>query len=101
MSRPPLRILCFGDSLTAGWPSQHPYGGKLEEKLEAALPHLRPICKIDGLPGNKVAYDSYRKRMERAWQPRSNSTSSSGGASAGHRRGTGSSSNGSSNSNSR
>ncbi|KAK7753724.1 hypothetical protein SLS62_004348 [Diatrype stigma] len=96
MSRPRLRILCFGDSLTAGWPSGHPYGGKLEEKLEAALPHLRPICEVDGVPGDKVAYGSYRKRMERAWQPRGASTASSGsGTSADHRRSTGSSSSGS------
>lgn len=97
MSKPLLRILCFGDSLTAGWPSAHPYAGKLEEKLEAALPHLQPICEVDGVPGNRVAHGSYRKRMERAWQRRSNSTSSSGSGSASYRSSIGS--NSSSNSN--
>lgn len=71
MPRTPLRILCFGDSLTAGYPANHPYGGKLEEKLSAASPHIEPICEVDGEPGNRVAHGSYRRRMERAWGRRS------------------------------
>ena len=65
--RAPLKILCFGDSLTAGTPAGHPYGGKLEERLVDALPHLEPICEVEGVPGDRVTPHSYRRRMEKAW----------------------------------
>ncbi|KAI1485788.1 SGNH hydrolase [Biscogniauxia mediterranea] len=32
-----LRILCFGNSLTCGYPEGHPYAGKLKERLEEEL----------------------------------------------------------------
>ncbi|RYO78524.1 hypothetical protein DL766_009536 [Monosporascus sp. MC13-8B] len=67
MSRTPLRILCFGDSLTAGWPSMDPYAGKLEEKLEKALSHIEVRCEVDGEPGDEVARGSYQRRMQKAW----------------------------------
>ena len=66
-TRAPLKILCFGDSLTAGVPAGHPYGGKLEERLADALPHLEPICEVEGVPGDRVTPHSYRRRMERLW----------------------------------
>ena len=74
----PLKILCFGDSLTAGTPAEHPYGGRLEERLEDALPHLAPICEVDGLPGAKVTPGLFRKRMERAWARAAADNGSSG-----------------------
>ncbi|RYP72116.1 hypothetical protein DL771_004447 [Monosporascus sp. 5C6A] len=67
MSRTPLRILCFGDSLTAGWPSMDPYAGKLEEKLDEALSHIEVYCEVDGKPGDEVARGSYERRMRKAW----------------------------------
>ena len=75
----PLKILCFGDSLTAGFPAGHPYGGRLEERLADALPHLAPICEVDGVPGNRVTPDSYRRRMETAWTRRGGSGSGRSG----------------------
>ncbi|RYP75074.1 hypothetical protein DL769_003870 [Monosporascus sp. CRB-8-3] len=67
MSRTPLRILCFGDSLTAGWPSMDPYASRLEEKLDEALSHIEVHCEVEGEPGDEVARGSYQRRMEKAW----------------------------------
>ncbi|RYO74896.1 hypothetical protein DL764_010674 [Monosporascus ibericus] len=63
----PLRILCFGDSLTAGWPSMDPYAAKLEEKLDEALSHVEVRCEVEGVPGDEVARGSYQRRMQKAW----------------------------------
>ncbi|RYP53425.1 hypothetical protein DL768_001570 [Monosporascus sp. mg162] len=71
MSRTPLRILCFGDSLTAGWPSMDPYAGKLEEKLGEALSHIEVYCEVEGVPGDEVARGSFQRRMQKAWGRRS------------------------------
>ncbi|KAJ5246410.1 SGNH hydrolase [Penicillium chermesinum] len=53
-----LRILCFGDSLTAGYHSwgigAHPYAAKLKQTLETALPNLEIESKVDGVPGDLV-----------------------------------------------
>ncbi|RYP91500.1 hypothetical protein DL770_002346 [Monosporascus sp. CRB-9-2] len=70
MSRTPLRILCFGDSLTAGWPSMDPYAGKLEEKLDEALLHIEVHCEVEGMPGDEVVRGSYERRMQKAWSRR-------------------------------
>ena len=63
----PLRILCLGDSLTAGYPESHPYGGKLEEVLEAADPRLDIHVDIDGVPGDQVAHGTFWRRMRNRW----------------------------------
>jgi hypothetical protein len=69
MTLPTLRILCFGNSLTAGfWQyglEYHPYAGKLKEKLESADIDLFPgtntrtqkpriLVDVDGMPGDLV-----------------------------------------------
>ncbi|PYH49690.1 SGNH/GDSL hydrolase family protein [Aspergillus saccharolyticus JOP 1030-1] len=53
-----LSILCFGNSLTAGYynwgQDYHPYAWKLEKRLKAAFPtHILRI-DVDGLPGDLV-----------------------------------------------
>lgn len=51
-----LTILCFGNSLTAGFYHYglefHPYAWKLEERLKAAFPSYKIRVHIDGLPGD-------------------------------------------------
>ncbi|KAL5356605.1 SGNH hydrolase [Aspergillus floccosus] len=51
-------ILCFGNSLTAGYHQfgldYHPYAWKLEEKLKAAFPSHTFQVDVDGLPGDLV-----------------------------------------------
>lgn len=51
-----LGILCFGDSLTAGYYCYglhyHPYAGKLGEKLKAAFPDTEMIIDVNGVPGD-------------------------------------------------
>lgn len=53
-----LSILCFGDSLTAGWYKYgleyHPYAKKLHECLQAALPTTDIMIEVDGVPGDLV-----------------------------------------------
>jgi len=52
-----LHILCFGNSITAGWtrpPYPHPYTFKLVEILEKALPSTNVTVDIQGLPGDQV-----------------------------------------------
>ncbi|KAK8131431.1 hypothetical protein PG984_007869 [Apiospora sp. TS-2023a] len=63
----PLRVLCLGDSLTAGYPESHPYGGKLEEVLEAADPRLDVHVDVDGVPGDQVAHGTFWRRMRNRW----------------------------------
>ena len=60
-----IRILCFGDSLTAGsgWDTNisHPYSAKLQEHFDnhdktVLGPSIRPIFRVDnaGIPGERV-----------------------------------------------
>ncbi|PYH85715.1 SGNH hydrolase [Aspergillus uvarum CBS 121591] len=53
-----LSILCFGNSLTAGYYNwgleYHPYAWKLEERLKAAFPTHTIRIDVDGLPGDLV-----------------------------------------------
>ncbi|EAW08776.1 SGNH/GDSL hydrolase family protein [Aspergillus clavatus NRRL 1] len=53
-----LSILCFGNSLTAGYYhyglEYHPYAGKLKEKLQAAFPSTKFTVDVEGLPGDRV-----------------------------------------------
>ncbi|KAK4127043.1 SGNH hydrolase [Parathielavia appendiculata] len=65
-ARPKLRILCFGDSLTAGYASwgavHHPYNGMLEQMLSMAFPDLKIETVEDGLPGATVK-SAFQTRM--------------------------------------
>lgn len=66
MSKTPLSILCFGDSLTAGYPAGQPYAAKLKEKLEDAFRDHLFSCveyEVDGVPGDLVTRGSYIDRM--------------------------------------
>jgi len=53
-----LRILCFGDSLTAGYSrsssSFHPYGDALKLSLQTAFPSANITMDIQGLSGDQV-----------------------------------------------
>lgn len=53
-----LSILCFGDSLTAGFYHHgleyHPYAKKLYECLQAAFPTAEFMIEVDGAPGDLV-----------------------------------------------
>ncbi|KAL7628377.1 hypothetical protein AAE478_002579 [Parahypoxylon ruwenzoriense] len=67
-----LRILCFGNSLTAGYPAAQPYAGKLEEKLEEALrtddSEVKVECEVEGVPGDLVTRGTYLGRMQDSWE---------------------------------
>lgn len=66
MPKQPLCILCFGNSLTAGYPPGQPYAEKLKEKLEAALQghsFSRVEYEVDGVPGDLVTTGSFVDRM--------------------------------------
>ncbi|KAF7134137.1 hypothetical protein CNMCM5793_005816 [Aspergillus hiratsukae] len=51
-----LSILCFGNSLTAGYYhfgcDYHPYALTLKDKLQAAFPKITLTIDVDGLPGD-------------------------------------------------
>ncbi|KAI1799088.1 SGNH hydrolase [Daldinia bambusicola] len=75
MSRKTLRILCFGNSLTSGFPVGKPYAEKLAEKLEEALlghGYGEIQYHVEGLPGDLVTRGSYLDRMKNSWKNRSN-----------------------------
>ncbi|KAK3392921.1 SGNH hydrolase-type esterase domain-containing protein [Podospora didyma] len=66
--RTPLRILCFGDSLTSGYSNMgcisHPYAEKMGQMLEMAYPHFDLEMVEDGVPGATVKF-GFLKRIER------------------------------------
>lgn len=72
LRRPRLRILCFGDSLTAGYASygavHHPYEEKLEQMLAMAFPDLRVETVEDGVSGATVKYQ-FQTRMNAQCKP--------------------------------
>lgn len=51
-----VSILCFGNSLTAGYYQfgldYHPYAWKLESRLKAAFPSHTFLVNAEGLPGD-------------------------------------------------
>ena len=53
-----LNILCFGDSITAGWSHggtvYHPYADVMLASLGKALPSLNVTADVQGLPGDQV-----------------------------------------------
>jgi lysophospholipase L1-like esterase len=64
--RPKLRILCFGDSLTAGYASwgaiHHPYNERMEQMLSMAFPDRKIETVEDGLSGSTVKH-GFQTRM--------------------------------------
>lgn len=64
-----LHVLCFGDSLSAGFfkfgLEYHPYDGKLKETLQSQVPDLKVFTDVEGLPGDLVTFPgSFSMRME-------------------------------------
>ena len=63
----PIRILCFGASITAGWSQlgtrYYPYACTLEARLKKALPNRQFGIKVAGLPGDTVIQGQYSKRL--------------------------------------
>ena len=68
MARKSLRILCFGDSLTSGYCSwgmnEHPYSGRLQEKLQQAFPHVDIDIVTNGKPGDIASFARFEERLK-------------------------------------
>lgn len=68
-----LRILCFGNSLTAGFHHYglglHPYSLMLKTYLEAALPETKFDIATNGLPGDMVTGEAWKTRLKTACKP--------------------------------
>jgi lysophospholipase L1-like esterase len=68
----PLRILCFGNSLTCGYPIDNPYAVRLAQKIEEAFPGRKIEYEVEGMPGDLVTRGLYLDRMQRSCKcPRS------------------------------
>jgi lysophospholipase L1-like esterase len=69
---PPLRILCFGDSLTFGlWShasGQAPYSDRLAERLRAAFPGRQIRITTDGVPGCLASVGAFTERLEQQYR---------------------------------
>ncbi len=63
----PLRILCFGDSLTSGFChhglSEHPYSHRLTECLVEAFPNRHVFVYTNGEPGDVVSNKPWESRL--------------------------------------
>jgi lysophospholipase L1-like esterase len=63
----PLRILCFGDSLTQGYHGfgygEDPYSETLEAKLREAFPGREIKVVTSGVPGDMVCTSRFITRM--------------------------------------
>jgi lysophospholipase L1-like esterase len=63
----PLRILCFGDSLTAGYSGfgaiYHPYHEVLKDRLTEEFPDLAVQIIESGVPGDIAATSGFETRM--------------------------------------
>jgi len=70
-SRQKLRVLCFGDSLTAGFAEMgavyHPYRLKLEQMLEMAFPDIDIETDDDGEPGDTVKFGFLSRMQQNCW----------------------------------
>jgi len=75
-----LHILCFGDSLTAGYSDgitpYHPYTGTLQTSLEKAFPFVNITIDNHGLPGDQVTSPpgEFHPRMDIIYDELSSST---------------------------
>ncbi|KAK0628401.1 SGNH hydrolase-type esterase domain-containing protein [Bombardia bombarda] len=72
-ARQKLRILCFGDSLTAGYSAMgsvyHPYEKMLVQMLEMAFPDMDVETVEDGKPGCTVKF-AYLDRIQENFPPK-------------------------------
>ena len=63
----PIRILCFGASITSGWNQlglrYFPYSNTLEARLKEAFPDLHFSIQVDALPGDTIIQGQYTKRL--------------------------------------
>lgn len=63
-----LRILCLGDSLTAGYSGygyfHYPYAKQIREKLREHMPDTEATVDISGLSGDEVVEGEFLRRME-------------------------------------
>ncbi|PQE12798.1 GDSL-like lipase acylhydrolase protein [Rutstroemia sp. NJR-2017a BBW] len=50
----PVSVLCFGNSLTQGFPINHPYAIALGGTLRNNFPHIPFAIDVQGLPGDQV-----------------------------------------------
>ncbi|KAG5926826.1 hypothetical protein E4U42_002932 [Claviceps africana] len=73
MSQQSLRILCFGDSLTAGFHdfgmSFHPYSIAFTAALKAALPHMAITVHHSGKNGDVGAWTAFHERLKQELPP--------------------------------
>jgi hypothetical protein len=64
----PLRILCFGDSLTSGYYGMgtgcRPYSITFEEKLSSAFPDRDVKVTENGMPGDVVSFKAFNQRLD-------------------------------------
>lgn len=67
-STDPIKILCFGDSLTAGYHSwgmeYQPYATRLEERLKHRYPSKEFDITVDGVPGDLVTAGTFVSRLQ-------------------------------------
>ncbi|KAL8762878.1 MAG: hypothetical protein Q9184_001174 [Pyrenodesmia sp. 2 TL-2023] len=63
-----LRILCFGDSLTAGYSGygyfHYPYAAQLRKRLKEDLPDTEATVDVAGLSGDRVIAGQYVRRIK-------------------------------------
>lgn len=63
-----LRVLCFGDSLTAGYSGygcfHYPYAKQIREKLKENLPGTEATVDVSGLSGDQVIAGQFLSRMK-------------------------------------
>ena len=68
-SQSAIKILCFGDSLTAGYSryglSHFPYAEHLKDKLQTAFPSMKVQIDVEGMSGAQVQ-GQYLGRLSRA-----------------------------------
>ncbi|ESZ89875.1 hypothetical protein SBOR_9744 [Sclerotinia borealis F-4128] len=50
----PIHILCFGNSLTQGFPINHPYAIALQDTFQSSSPYISISTDVQGLPGDQV-----------------------------------------------
>ncbi|KAL8958807.1 MAG: hypothetical protein Q9193_004205 [Seirophora villosa] len=63
-----LRILCFGDSLTAGYSGygyfHYPYATHIRKKLKEELPDTDAVVDVSGLSGDRVIAGQFLARIK-------------------------------------
>ncbi|KAI4090453.1 MAG: hypothetical protein LQ344_004759 [Seirophora lacunosa] len=63
-----LRILCFGDSLTAGFSGygyfHYPYATHIRKKLKEELPDTDAVVDVSGLSGDRVIAGQFLERIK-------------------------------------